>query len=1180
MKIRWLAVHRHLLIVLVLATGSGFPRSVEAQTMPTLVGTTGFGRLNQPPRALAVSGDRIYTADEYGLSVYDISEARPRRVDELLLPDRAGDLALSGRTVYLADGKSGLKIVDVSNAPTLVGSCATSSHASAVTVSGARAYVSVESHGLDIIDVSDPVHPVMLGHVDTPGWAEEAVVVDTTVYIADGGKGLAIVDVADPAHPLMLGNIETNDYVYGVVVSGTMAYLADGNNGLTIVDVSDSADPELLGNIDPGYLAYGIAVSGNTVYLAASSQLTVIDVGDPADPRILGECDHSRYLKDLTLVGNSLWGADFGYGLEKFDVSDPSNPSLETSLFTAGVANDVVASGNFVYVADHSAGLQIRDVTDPVHPVAAGGLPLRGWTISVAVSGVTAYVGDDWGNFNIIDVSDPASPQMLAEAYVSDDVRDINVSGGIACLACQYEGLRIFDVANPEAPRLLGGFDFPDPVVTLARSGNILFVGTTSSIAGLDISDPCAPKLLASVSDLGITYNTRMTVSGSMLLIPDEGNLDVFDISEPTRLSLLGVFDSEQYITGVSMVGATALTVSSVGWQMVDLSNPAAPGLLFAYDRAPRSPTGLAVDRENGTFWLSEGPLMEGFALGIADCPNLEIIADPSTISAGGAHATLRVRVTDGEGNPLGGVALAARPASGSLSAFTETGNGFYTADYNSGERVGWIEIPISVAGTQCGSVGSIHVGFPADPRLDTPLPGNFRVIPAGGHLPGAYGTSWRSDAVLHNPGIREASAALFFLESGQDNSRSIGHVVTVSAGGSLELDDFVLNTFGRASASGAVFLSSDEPLFVTSRTYNDASSGTYGQLVPGIDLADAIRGDTAVRLIQLTRNTRYRTNIGFVNTADTPLHVRVELFNADGTALGSPDYDIAPMSFFQQSDILGTHVEDAWALITSDTSDARYFSYASVVDNHSGDPIFVLPVSATHQELMIPAAASVHGLAGTSWRTDIELHNTGSAAAEIDVDALLRDRANTNPASLSFSVEPGTGIRLEDVLGQEFGISGAAALRIRVNTFQDIMVTSRTYNDAGTETYGQFIPALPADAAGGAARDGRLLQLSQSDSDETGFRTNIGLSNATEISTEVRISLYDGAGNHLGDVSQHLEAFEYVQIDRIFRRVTENAVNNGYAIVTSSTPGAGIFAYASVVDNRSGDSIYLPAMW
>jgi hypothetical protein len=41
---------------------------------------------------------------------------------------------------------------------------------------------------------------------------------------------------------------------------------------------------------------------------------------------------------------------------------------------------------------------------------------------------------------------------------------------------------------------------------------------------------------------------------------------------------------------------------------------------------------------------------------------------------------------------------------------------------------------------------------------------------------------------------------------------------------------------------------------------------------------------------------------------------------------------------------------------------------------------------------------------------------------------------------------------------------------------------------------------------------------------------------------------------------------------------VTPVAITNGFALVSTTTPKGAFLAYASVVDNRSGDPVYIPA--
>ncbi len=53
---------------------------------------------------------------------------------------------------------------------------------------------------------------------------------------------------------------------------------------------------------------------------------------------------------------------------------------------------------------------------------------------------------------------------------------------------------------------------------------------------------------------------------------------------------------------------------------------------------------------------------------------------------------------------------------------------------------------------------------------------------------------------------------------------------------------------------------------------------------------------------------------------------------------------------------------------------------------------------------------------------------------------------------------------------------------------------------------------------------------------------------------------------------------YESTQLSRVFTQVTLSLVADGCATVTSATPGALFFAYASVIDNVSGDAVFLSA--
>jgi len=451
-------------------------------------------------------------------------------------------------------------------------------------------------------------------------------------------------------------------------------------------------------------------------------------------------------------------------------------------------------------------------------------------------------------------------------------------------------------------------------------------------------------------------------------------------------------------------------------------------------------------------------------------------------------------------------------------------------------------------------------------------------MIPASAHIGGLSGTSWVSDVVLQDPGTGGAHADLYFLGSGSSWPRRRG--VSILAGQSLKLGDIVGETFGQSSASGALLVVSDQPLVVTSRTYNDASSGTYGQFIAGVSTSRALGTGEQARLIQLTRNNDYRTNIGFANATDETLNVKAKLYKSNGDLIATRSYTIQPYGFYQKTDIIGTDVSDAYAVVSSSAAGAQFFTYASIIDNRTGDPVFVTPDAGTAQagqSLYIPGSAHITGTGGTQWRSDVEVHNPGSTTAAYKVELLKRDQANPSPQSKSFNLAPGRSVRYTDALSSLFGFTGAAALRITPSS-GTITVSSRTYNQTSGGTYGQFIPAAPASAAIGAGESVPLVQLAESTSTSSGYRTNIGFLNTSDTTITVQAHLFYGTGIPLGSKTVSLGAYEYQQVDRIFRSVTSFAVDNGYAILSTATSGGAFLAYGSVVDNSSGDPVYVPA--
>src|SRR5512135_3048916 len=73
-----------------------------------------------------------------------------------------------------------------------------------VAVTDAHAYLADGREGLKVIDVSDPERPQIVGAVDTPAFAWGVAVAGSYAYVCDDTLGLQVVDVADPQAPFIV----------------------------------------------------------------------------------------------------------------------------------------------------------------------------------------------------------------------------------------------------------------------------------------------------------------------------------------------------------------------------------------------------------------------------------------------------------------------------------------------------------------------------------------------------------------------------------------------------------------------------------------------------------------------------------------------------------------------------------------------------------------------------------------------------------------------------------------------------------------------------------------------------------------------------------------------------------------------------------------------------------------
>ena len=243
---------------------------------------------------------------------------------------------------------------------------------------------------------------------------------------------------------------------------------------------------------------------------------------------------------------------------------------------------------------------------------------------------------------------------------------------------------------------------------------------------------------------------------------------------------------------------------------------------------------------------------------------------------------------------------------------------------------------------------------------LSTPLSAqvyDVYVIPAVANAQGGFGTRWASEIHVFNPQPHHLNIEFIFVPSGGGTARS--EVFRAESNQTLFAENILRDVFvleGTGSLTISVPLADNphadsvvERAFVAgSRVYNTTSNGTYGQRINGE--FDPLMDDGLTAIadgITHGAGTQFRTNVGAVNLGRYNVQMRVQAFDADGNAVGGAmPFELPPMGHMQ--DILPVQLEHGtleFSMIDRDPAgESTVFPYASVVDNRTGDAVYISP--------------------------------------------------------------------------------------------------------------------------------------------------------------------------------------------------------------------------------------------
>ena len=481
-------------------------------------------------------------------------------------------------------------------------------------------------------------------------------------------------------------------------------------------------------------------------------------------------------------------------------------------------------------------------------------------------------------------------------------------------------------------------------------------------------------------------------------------------------------------------------------------------------------------------------------------------------------------------------------------------------------------------------STGGTLVGWAlAIQPAEAPANSNLEslTLPVVANGSGAFGTHWVSDLRIFNPSEDSpALGRLYLLPASGDGGWAYRQTdVIILQNSVLDLPAVLATRFAAFDVRGSLRLESvSEGLVMTSRTFTDGGgNGTYGQFI-GASEPDLTLGvnSEAVALLQLAENEDYRTNLGFTEVDGETVALRVTRRDGrTGAVVGQPMLiTLQPFENVQKRLGEGTG-DNQFAVIEAVDGFGRASVYASVVDNRTGDAIFVAPAraAAPGAVLVVPVVARQEGRSDTQWRTDIRIANLGASTATLNLVFTPRRGSGEVSTTVQSTVLPGTVLAIDDVVGTLFGLSEAVgSLTISApGAGEAIAATSRTYNRMPLGSFGQFVGAVTS----GVGPLAHLTHLGSSPS----MRTNVGLCEVSGGTVEVKAILRDAVGRQIGDpLALTVEPYQLTQVDDIFNATGAEPTSTASVELRTISGSGDWVAYASVVDATTGDAIFVPA--
>lgn len=457
-----------------------------------------------------------YTTSDWGLEVFSLGKDLIK-ISEIQTPGSAGSIANDGENLFIADGYS----------------------------------------GIHLIDVSKPELPRILKTIK--GFQDVSYIhtANGNMYALDTIRGLLVyrlLDIYNLENPHPKRTYIPTGIPLSVSTKGEDVYLSDNAVGVYILT------PDPLGgfNVKGTYpLAVRDFEIGDDNIQLVSNNLHIINVDVPAEPKPITILNTPGLASSILRLQDFLYLTDIHAGFHIVNIGNPFKPELVASHPTIGSANSLAlwkteSSEEYAYIADGLGGIQTFDITNPYSPnwltkYDAGGI---GYDLDITNNESRIAVAHGKGGLKVIELSDPYTGDII------QDVRSINKELGTICVTIEEDlaligledGMKIIDIISGDT---LVEINTQHPVSAIDLIGNYAYL-CAGSLVVVDISRIELSRIVSNRNLNGSAYKIDHN-STHAYIAALEGGVHILDISNPSQPRPIDHFQTEGAATNVTL---------------------------------------------------------------------------------------------------------------------------------------------------------------------------------------------------------------------------------------------------------------------------------------------------------------------------------------------------------------------------------------------------------------------------------------------------------------------------------------------------------------------------------------------------------------------------------------------------------------------------------------------------